>query len=113
MTATLFDQVLPPDRIAKRFEEFHEEHPEVYKIFKQLAFQIREAGHKHYSSRSIVHQIRWHFDVNPNYDHAYKVNDHYARCMGDKLTQECEEFKGFFKTKPLSRLMHRRRGHAR
>jgi len=99
-TPPLFDP--PPEytsvgsTIDERFRKFDAAHPEVWQLFRRLCQQVRQAGHKRYSARMIVQQIRWHHTVNPTRDGGLKINDHHSRCYAEKMEREYPEFRGFF-----------------
>ena len=81
-------QALNGCTIQEKFEEFHENNPEVYQKFIKYANQIRDMGYEKYSAKQVVGRVRWHFqfEVKDKSD-KYKINDaftsRYARLYND------------------------------
>lgn len=50
---------------------------EVCQLFEKLAFDARNAGREHYSARTILERIRWHYDVDRGL-RDFKCNDHWS-----------------------------------
>ena len=82
--------------IEERFAEFDAQHPEVYRLFKELAEQLVAAGHRHDSADQIIQVIRWHSLVNPGHDGGFKVSDHFSAMYSRKLVSEDKRFSSFF-----------------
>lgn len=94
---SLFIRVKPDARsIAERFEAFHAAHPEVYRLFAQLAGQLLAAGHGRGSAEQIVQRIRWEFAVNEPRHAGFKINDHFRALYARKLAAEDPRFADFF-----------------
>lgn len=55
---TLFDGL--GGSIQDRFTRFCEEHPDVPRMFVEIALDLRRRGHQRYSADGICHVIRWH-----------------------------------------------------
>ncbi len=87
--------------IQARFEAFHRAHPEVYDLFCRFANEMLIAGHGRYSARAIVHQIRWHHDVNPERHSGFKINDHFSSRYARLLVDSNPRFDGFFELREL------------
>ena len=108
---TLFD--LPPakdrpphpfgDRrtIDERFEEFHVEHPEVFRMFSEFASQLLAAGHRRGSAEQIIQRIRWQTSMNPGRDGGFKINDHFRRRYAWMLAAADPRFGEFFEFRTL------------
>lgn len=62
--------------IESRFEKFHRENPEVWKLFKRFAEDAISAGLRTLSANFLFERIRWETSVVTKGDN-YKVNDHY------------------------------------
>jgi len=83
--------------IAERFGEFDAQHPEVYRLFRDLAVELWEAGHRHGSAEEIVQAIRWRHRINPKCEGGgLKLNDNFRTMYARKLAREDARFAGFF-----------------
>lgn len=69
-------------QIYARFKVFHQDNPHVFEHFCRFAFEVINAGKKRYSADAILHQIRWHVDIETRGD-LVKINNDFARCFGD------------------------------
>lgn len=69
-------------QIYARFKAFHLANPHVFSHFCRFAFQVINAGKKRYSADAILHQIRWHVDIETRGD-LVKINNDFARPYGD------------------------------
>lgn len=95
---TLFDE----RTLQERFERFHARHPDVYALFKRLAFELRNAGRDHYGAKSIIEVIRFHRTVSSGGGaEPFKLNNSYTSRYVRMLVDECPEFKGFFEMRTL------------
>src|SRR4051812_12291868 len=90
--------------IQARFDEFGQEHPEVYALFRQFAQEVRLAGHRKFSADAILHRIRWEYDVNRRRDGGFKINDHFSSRYARRLMTDDRSFVGFFETRELKNL---------
>lgn len=79
----------------KTFEEYDQEHPKIYELFKKFAIQLMANGKKHYGAKSIMERIRWHFDVDERGD-DFKINNNYTSRYVRKLIAEHPMFENFF-----------------
>lgn len=86
--------------IQERFEEFHDQYPEVYRMFCDYAAKARAAGFTRFSSDMICHRIRWYRHVERG-DRDFKINDHFTSRYARKLMEEDQTFAGFFETRVL------------
>lgn len=82
--------------IEQRFAEFDAQHPEVYRLFVELAVRLLKAGHAHGSADQIIQRIRWESMVNPNRDGGWKINDQFSALYSRKLAAEDARFRHFF-----------------
>lgn len=82
------------------FERFHREHPEVYRLFKQFAFELKEAGRRSYGAKSIMERIRWHYATTGT-DDGFKINNNYTSRYVRLFVAEHPDFVSFFETRRL------------
>ena len=87
----------------QNFEEFHDNHPEIYQMFELFALQAARYRDK-YSAKSIFHRIRWETMVGGKDD--YKIDDgwisHYARLFLEKHPKHSM----FFETRVRKKSYH-------
>lgn len=80
----------------RAWQQFDRAHPEVYSRFVMLVRAARATGHRRYSARTIIENIRWHYTVNERRDGGFKINDHFSPFYVRKFIAENPEFSGFF-----------------
>ena len=93
----------PTDTLQAQFVRYHARHPEVYRLFCDLAEQMRATGRRRYSARTILHVIRWHraLESDPREDEGFKINNNYSSRYARMLITERPEFEGFFSLREL------------
>lgn len=89
----LFETMYSSD--VEKFIEYHQKYPTVYKRFKQLAFDAKKIGHKHFSARGLFQVMRFKMDGNIK-DDGFKYNNNYTPMYVRMLEKECPEFIDFF-----------------
>ena len=93
--------LLPRDtRKWNEFMRFHENYPEVYDFFVQLAEEAIQKGYRKIGAHLFIQRIRWERDANGNRMKGRVANDHfpyYARMLMAKRP----EFNGFFELRKL------------
>ncbi len=85
----------------KRWEEFHEDNPHVYDLFKKYTFQIMDVGFANYSAISVFDRIRWHTDIETANTCGFKINSNFTAYYARHFHKDYPEHDGFFRTKPL------------
>jgi hypothetical protein len=70
MMAKINDDTFPVEFVAWLEANFH-----IWKKFVEIAHEVIDAGHKHYSSRTIIEVIRHHTALAEDAG-EYKLNDH-------------------------------------
>jgi hypothetical protein len=89
-----------PTNYWEAFEVFHADNPEVYRLFKQFAESLRNAGHKCFGAKAIMERIRWHYAIDVK-NSAFKINNNHTAYYARKLMKEDKRFSGFFKTRKV------------
>jgi len=84
------------------YETWRIKHPEVYRMFEHFAKQIRNAGHTHYSAAQIVGRIRYELALGGD-NWQLKINQNFAKYLGDELMSRDTTFAGFFRTRGPNR----------
>jgi hypothetical protein len=97
----------PPDEgptLLERFEAFDQEHPEIHRMFVQIALDLLRSGHRRYSADGICHVIRWHRATSGADAAGFKINNVFTRCYARKAMLEHPELIGFFETRQIKRV---------
>ncbi len=85
--------------LKRKFLEYNEENPEVYRLFKEYAFKMIGKGKGHYGARTICELIRWHHDINAERDAAdFKISNNHAPFYARAFMNDYPEHDGFFRT---------------
>ena len=81
----------------EKFEQFHEDHPEVYEEFKKFADMAYDSGRPRFSSVAVVERVRWEtfFEYS---DREFKINNNY-RAYYSRMYMEETGRHGFFETR--------------
>jgi hypothetical protein len=88
-------------RLARAFDDFDREHPEVYREFVKHASRLRSQGFRHYSARTIVEVLRFHSDLDGRDVDRFKINNNHTPYFVRKLEREDASFIGFFEKRAL------------
>lgn len=83
------------NKTGKKAKVFDKDNPGIYNIFKKLAIQAYDVGHRKYSSNGIFEYIRWYMSVERRYK-TYKMNNNYRAYYARKLMAEDSRFHDFF-----------------
>lgn len=84
----------------KPFEQYHQEHPEIWDQFKKTTLDAIKKGFKHYSSKSIFEIIRWHKGGDIKKD-GFKVNNNYTADYARMFSGAYPQYKDFFRTRKI------------
>jgi hypothetical protein len=87
-------------KLKDEFDKFHNENPNVWKLFVKFTFDVINTGRKNYSVNAVFERIRWHTDIETTSKPFKLSNNHrayYARYFHEKYP----EYDGFFRTKQL------------
>jgi hypothetical protein len=86
--------------IRERFNQYHQQHPEVAQKLAELAFEVKQRGFKRYGIKGLFERLRWHYHIERG-DDAFMLNNsltaHYARL----LMEMHPELAGFFETREI------------
>lgn len=108
---------MPPltrqQQIEQQFLQYHQEHPEVWDLFRRFTFQAINRGFEHSSAKFIINIIRWESKgpkwVGPN---EFKIGDIYPPYYARMFMREYPEYgprydadgnleQGFFRLRKL------------
>lgn len=92
------------DSIERRFREFHEHNPRVYKQLVQLAREAKQAGRNRLGIKMLWEVVRWNLSKDLRYDEAFKLpNDYHSRYARLIMEQE-RDLRGIFNTRKIRTL---------
>ena len=67
------------NKLQDKFQQFHDNNPKVWELFKMFSFDVIRSGRKHYSVNAIFERIRWHTDIETKSKDSFKLsNNHRA-----------------------------------
>ena len=84
------------ETVFDRFKRFHQENPDVYRLFRNKARKLHRVGRRHYGARRIFESMRYDHDIQTTGDDFKLNNDFcplYARLL---MMHEPQWFEGFF-----------------
>ena len=87
--------------IQERFEKFHSENPEVYRLLVKFAREAKAAGRKHYGMKSLFERLRWHVDIELKGEHEFKLNNNYTSRYARRIRDLEFDLRDFFETREL------------
>ena len=87
------------DELVEQFKAFHDEHPEVWVLFKRFAFQMIGKGFKNYSAQAIICRIRWEADAGGDGTSQFKINNNFYPLYARWFMINHPEHDGFFRTR--------------
>jgi len=91
----------PDETIQDRFEQFDTTHPEIYREFKRRAYQLWDAGRRHYGAKGIMEAVRFHTALSGADIEPFKINNNYISRYVRKLIDEDKRFTHFFELRVL------------
>ena len=91
---TLFDQL----ETLSDFELYDAEHPEIWKQFRGITFNLINRGIRHYGSKAIFEIIRYHRIVKYG-DGEFKCNNNFTAYYARKFMKLFPRYAGFFQTR--------------
>ncbi len=94
----LFDKAT--SKLEQRFWTFFSANPNVYKLFKQFAFQAINFGHDHLSADLIMHKVRWETSVKTS-EPDFKINNNHVAYYARKFMDDFPQHEGFFRTRTV------------
>jgi hypothetical protein len=90
------------DQIYKRFEQFHKDNPNVWRLLKKFANDLVEAGFEHYSVDAVVERIRWHVNIETRSHEGLKLNNDFRAYYARLFHVAFPEHAGFFRNRKLT-----------
>ena len=86
----------------KPFTQYHNENPEIWKLFKKVTFEAIDKGFKSYGSKGIFEIIRWQKAGRIKED-GFKINNNYTADYARKFMIQFPSYKGFFRTRQIKK----------
>lgn len=91
------------DEMREQCIEFDRQHPEVWRWFCRLTFDLIARGFKHYAVNSVFERIRWELDkVGGDGKAQFKLNNNYRPFYARRFMRLYPEHDGFFRTREQS-----------
>ena len=84
-----------------KFWEFHRANPHVYMLLRRFTWEIKQAGHKHYSMDAVYHRVRWHMQIDTIGDLDFKLNNNHTSYYARMIMRREPALEGFFRTREL------------
>ena len=78
-------------------QKFHDEHPEVWRLFVKFTFQKIGQSFKNFGARAVWERVRWETPMGADGKTQFKVNDHYHTFYARRFMSMYPEHKGFFR----------------
>lgn len=91
-----FSELSP--KVVDSFVTFHRDHPEIYRLFVKLTFELKTAGIRRYSVSAIFERMRWS-EIVERGNRDFKLNNSYRSCLVRTALLEFPELNGFFETR--------------
>jgi len=80
----------------EKFEQFHREHPDVYRQFATLCYELWQSDIRHFAAHSILTVIRFNHAL-AHHNTSLKIPAPYSSRYAEMLVKEDGRFCGFFK----------------
>lgn len=96
---TLFD--LLDETLDARFRRFHAENPHVYEQLRDLALQLRRAGHERCGVKMLFEVLRWQRMLSTTDPEGWKLNNSYTSRYARLLEDQEPELADFFELRRL------------
>lgn len=80
--------------IEDRCAAFDAQHPESYRLFREIALEWARGTKKRIGAKAVAEVMRWKSDVNPERYGSVKVNNTYVAVWARRLLKEHPELKG-------------------
>lgn len=85
------------DPIEEAFDQFHKQHPAVYRELVRLSREWRSYGHARLGIATLFEKLRWEWHVKGIEDaDGYKLNNNYRALYARKIMAENADLDGLF-----------------
>lgn len=87
------------DEMREQVTAFHQQHPEVWGLFKRYTLQMIAKGFQHYSAKAIFERIRWEKDLGGDGKTQFKLNNNYTAFYARRFGRAYPQHEGFFRNR--------------
>ena len=85
------------EEMKAQVNDFHQQHPEVWRLFCGFAFEMIHRGYLHYSVNAVFERIRWEIDAGGDGTDAFKLNNNYRAFYARRFRNLYPEHAEFFR----------------
>ena len=89
------------DTAREKFEQYHRDHPEVYRELVRLAYEWYNNGHAKLGMQTLIERVRWEFHMYGKYYDGFKINNNFSPYYARKIMREHPELEGLFELRTL------------
>lgn len=85
------------------FLRFHEQYPQVYRLFEQFAKQLLDKKWEKVGSKMIIERIRWEVATGSKDEDGFKINNNYTCYYSRMFMQNNPQYGQCFETREIKR----------
>lgn len=89
------------ETIAKKFEEFHAAHPEVYDDLVALCRELRARGYQRFGIATVYEVARWRSMLRVGPEEGFKLNNNHRAYYARLIMEQEPDLAGIFSTRSL------------
>ena len=82
--------------LRQKFEEFHNNNPEVYQQLVKLALDLKRKGRARYGIKGLFEVVRWHRAMSTTANAGFKLNNNHTAYYARMIMDNWNELDGFF-----------------
>lgn len=82
--------------LREKFEEFHDNNPEVYQQLVNLALDLKRRGRTKYGIKGLFEVVRWHRAMSTTASDGFKLNNNHTAYYARMIMDNFNELDGFF-----------------
>jgi len=88
-------------KIDEKFQEFHENNPDIYSILTRLARQAKLSGKKKMGVKMLWEVMRWELMIQSTDSAGYKLNNNYPSRYARLIMTQEKDLSSFFELRKL------------
>lgn len=86
------------EEMRKQAQDFHDKHPDVWRMFKAYTISLINRGFKNYGAKSVMERIRWEKAyADENGINTFKINNNYTAFYARRFMTMYPLYEGFFR----------------